>query len=71
MSGVRMKDKQPIILDDFISMIQDSLDLKLEDKIKILEYAADECYIKEETLKYLECKLAIKELRDEAKSLRK
>ncbi len=47
----------------FIHRIATSKDLPMEQKIKILEYSADEYFIKDRTLMYLECKSLIKDLR--------
>ncbi len=47
---------------DFICIIANSKDLHMEQKISILQYAADEMYCRDENLLYLECKQALKEL---------
>lgn len=49
---------------NFVNIIVNSKDMKLEDKLKILEYTADECFVKDDNLLYLECKQGIKELND-------
>ena len=60
-----MRLQQQNLYVNFISIIANSADLKLEDKIKILEYTADEMYCQDNNLMYLECKQAIKELKHE------
>jgi len=47
---------------EFIQIIAHSKDLHLDQKISILQYAADEMYCRDENLLYLECKQALKEL---------
>lgn len=64
MKRVKPMDEKITDFTIFTQIISDSQDLKLEDKIKVLDYVANECYIKDDTFKYLECKLVIKELRD-------
>lgn len=49
---------------DFVSTIANSKDLHIEQKLNILAYMADEMYCQDNNLTYLECKEAIKELRD-------
>ncbi len=57
-----MRLQQQNLYDSFISIIVNSIDLKLEDKIQCLEYAADDVYSRGNNLLYLEYKAAIKEL---------
>lgn len=61
-----MRRRQGAVCNNFIEIIAKS-DLHIDDKLKILEYTADEHFIKDENLEYLECKQAIKELGNETR----
>lgn len=50
---------------DFVNTIANSKDLHIEQKLNILAYMADEMYCQDNNLIYLECKEAIKELREQ------
>lgn len=49
---------------DFVNTIANSKDLHIEQKLNILGYMADEMYCQDNNLLYLECKEAIRELKN-------
>ena len=51
----------------FLEFVIGSQDIKLEDKINIMIYYADEFYIKDDTLRYLECMSIVNELKKQRK----
>lgn len=48
----------------FLEFLRTNIDLDFKDKIGILEYCADEYFVQDENLLFLECKLLLKELHD-------
>jgi len=53
----------------FIDFILNSPDLRVKDKIGILEHSADEYFLHDHNLLFLECKLALKELHEQQKKI--
>lgn len=53
----------------FLDFIKNNQDLPIKQKISILDYCADELFLRDENLLYLECKLVLKELREQQKTL--
>jgi len=64
-----VRHQQSKALSSFVGLVLNVLDLSDEDKIGILGYVADEAYLEDNNLLYLECKQAIKELTNERHSV--
>jgi hypothetical protein len=61
-----VRHQQETAYADFINSIRHSRDLPLAQKLHVLNYVADEMYVQDNNLLFLECKQALKELSDEA-----
>lgn len=59
-----MRPQQETAYADFINTIANSKDLYPEQKLGILDKMADEMFCQDNNLLYLECKQAIKEIKD-------